>query len=173
MHRIVTTALLTLLVTPALAQAPTQAPAQIDIQGNIRPGVIASPLPSIARACLQLYADNVPATGVVIFTFDVFFRPNMPGFPIVGGKVSGSICNASEWRVTGGHLGPDLRLTATRPEGGACVTGLTVGGTFENPTSYTGTFTTSAPDMNHQFHIISLPFPHHTLFLGYQRATCP
>ena len=154
--------------TPALvAQAPAPAPAapaaaagQPDAHGNIAapgaPAAAALPPPPPAHACLQLH------NGTAIFNFNVTFNPNVTGFPIMGGTITGTLCNAAQWNVTGGHLGPNLVITATRPPGPPCANQLTVAGTFASPSSYTGTY--GFPGTG---------FQQHTLFLGYQKPTCP
>ncbi len=151
-------------VCPPAAFAQAQkapAPAgQIDSMGNIvAPGVAraAPPPPPLAHACLQLH------NGGAIFNFDVTFDPNVTNFPITGGTITGTLCNPSQWQVTGGHLGPNLLITATR-SGGVCATQLSVTGTFANPDSYTGSYVWKFP---------MTTYSHHTLFLGYQKPTCP
>ncbi len=159
-----------IVIPAALAQAPaerpTAAPAQAqpagqpDASGNIRgPGAapLAAPAPPPpAHACLQLH------NGGAIFNFNVTFNPNVTNFPITGGTITGTLCSAAQWHVTGGHLGPTLLITATRPAGASCATQLTVQGNFANPSSYTGTY--GFPGTG---------FTQHTLFLGYQKPTCP
>lgn len=138
--------------------APAAAGGQPDAGGNIHaPGAAALALPqaSPAHACLQLHNS-------LIFNFDVTFDPNVTNFPISGGTITGGLCDASQWHVTGGHLGPSLLITATRPAGGNCATQLTVTGNFANPSSYTGTY--GFPGTG---------FQQHTLFLGYQKTSCP
>jgi hypothetical protein len=110
-----------------------------------------------AHACLELFEIH----GGAVFNFDVTFNQNVTNFPITGGKITGSLCNASQWTVTGGHLGPTLLITATRPSGGNCSTQLTVQGNFANPSSYTGTY--GFPGTG---------FQQHTLFLGYPKSGC-
>jgi hypothetical protein len=167
-----TSLLLATAIPGALAQTPAAAPAQAqpgpagqtDPQGNIlAPGALATTaaLQHSAKACLQLQYGT-PNSAQLIFNFDVTFDPTVTNFPITGGTISGGLCNASQWHVTGGNLGPNLTLTATRPAGGNCSTQLTVAGNAANPSSYTGTY--GFPGTG---------FPQHTLFLGYQKASCP
>jgi hypothetical protein len=159
-----TTLLLGVSLSCALAQTPADraTPAgQPDAHGNISaPGaapLAALPPPPPAHACLQLH------NGAAVFNFDVTFDPNVTNFPILGGTITGTLCNASQWHVSaGGHLGPNLAITATRPAGGGCASQLTVAGNFANPSSYTGTY--GFPGTG---------FQQHTLFLGYQKSTCP
>jgi hypothetical protein len=164
-----TSLLFGLSVSAALAQTPAEraaAPAQAqsagqpDSHGNIgAPGAapaVAPPPPPAAHACLQLH------NGTAVFNFDVTFDPNTTNFPVTGGTVTGTICQASQWQITGGHLGPGLAITATRPAGNSCATQLTVAGNFANPSSYTGTY--GFPGTG---------FQQHTLFLGYQKSSCP
>jgi hypothetical protein len=152
----------------AQAQAPANAPAaeraaagQPDASGNlVTPGAApaaALPPPTPATACLQLH------NGGVVANFNVQFDPNTTNFPITGGTISGGLCQASTWHINpGGHLGPNLAITATRPAGNNCSTNLTVAGNFANPSSYTGTY--GFPGTG---------FQQHTLFLGYQKSSCP
>jgi hypothetical protein len=151
---------------PAAAQpAPAPAPAagQPDESGNIAvPGaapLAALPPPPPVHACLQLH------NGGSIFNFNVVINPNVTGFPITSGKITGTLCQAGQWNVTGGHLGPNLAITATRAQGNSCATSLAVSGNFASPSSYTGTYGFPAPQ----------GFQQHTLFLGYRaaNAACP
>ena len=147
---------------PAPAPAPAAAPAagQPDAAGNIAaPGaapVVAAPPPPPVHACLQLHNGNA------VFNFNVVINPNVTGFPITGGKITGTLCQAGQWNVTGGHLGPNLAITATRASGNSCATQLTVAGNYANPSSYTGTY--GFPGTG---------FQQHTLFLGYRAANVP
>lgn len=141
---------------PAQAQ-PGPAGQQTDAQGNIiAPGAAAAALQQSAKACLQLNS------GGLIFNFDVTFDPTVTNFPITGGTISGGLCSASQWHVTGGNLGPNLTLTAARTAGGGCSSQLTVAGNFANPSSYTGTY--GFPGAQ---------FQQHTLVLGLQKSSCP
>jgi hypothetical protein len=149
--------------TPVERAAPSQAqPAgQPDAQGYIgAPGaapLAAPPSPPAAHACLQLHS------GATVFNFDVTFDPNVTNFPIIGGTITGNLCNASQWQISpGGQLGPNLVISATRPVGGNCLSHLTVAGNFANPSSYTGTYGFPGGQ-----------FQQHTLFLGYQKPSCP
>ena len=149
---------------PAAAQpAPAAAPAagQPDAAGNIAaPGaapLAALPPPAPVHACLQLHNGNA------VFNFNVVINPNVTGFPITGGKITGTLCGANQWNVTGGHLGPNLVITATQqPPNPACAHQLTVAGNFASPSSYTGTY--GFPGTG---------FQQHTLFLGYRAANVP
>lgn len=147
---------------PAAPQAqPAPAAGQPDPTGHVGGPGIAAPavLPPAppAHACLQLHHVSG-----VIENFNVTFNPNVAGFPITGGTMTGGICNSSQWQVTGGHLQPNLAITATRPAGGNCSTQLTVAGNFVSPSSWTGTY--GFPGTG---------FQQHTLFLGYQKSSCP
>jgi hypothetical protein len=170
-HTIVLSGLACLLlgvaIPVALAQAPAPAPApapagQPDAEGTIHPpGAVplALPPPPLAHACLQLH------NGGAVFNFNVTFNPNVTNFPIaVGpvGAITGNLCNAAQWHVTGGHLAPTLLITAARVAGPPCANQLTVQGNFASPSSYTGTY--GFPGTG---------FTQHTLFLGYQKPTCP
>jgi hypothetical protein len=151
---------------PAAAQpaAPAAAPAagQPDAAGNIAAQgaapLAAMPPPPPVHACLQLH------NGGLIFNFNVAIDPNVTGFPITSGKITGSLCGASQWNVTGGHLGPNLAITATQQPNTSCAHQLTVAGTYASPSSFTGTY--GFPGTS---------FQQHTLFLGYRaaNASCP
>ncbi len=113
---------------------------------------------SPATACLQLHL------GSTVFNFNVSINADVYPYPITGGTITGSICQAPSWKVTGGTLGNALTIQGSRPSGNSCSTSISVIGNFNNPSSYIGTY---------GFNGSSTMFDHHTLFLGYNRPTCP
>ena len=165
-----TSLLLAVSLPAALAQQPQQAqqaiPAQLAVQpdahGNIvAPGAAApsiAALPVATTACLQLHL------GAVVFNFNVTLNPNAYPFPITGGTITGSICGAP-WTVTGGSLGTALHINGHKsPPVSGCASTISVVGNFNAPDAYIGTYGFSGS---------STMFSHHTLFLGYNRPTCP
>jgi hypothetical protein len=145
-------------------QAPPQSPAgaQVDSHGNVvAPGAASAfiaPLPPPTTACLQLHL------GGVVFNFNVMLNPNAYPFPISGGTITGSICGAP-WTVTGGSLGSALHITGHKnPPVGGCASTINVVGNYNAPSAYIGTY---------GFNGSSTMFSHHTLFLGYNKPTCP
>jgi hypothetical protein len=133
---------------------------QADTNGGLG-GTGAAPLaaapPAPTRACLQLHIDST------IFNFNVTINPNVYPYAITGGTITGSICQAP-WTVTGGSLSNSLRVNGQHPPSPNCSTTIAVVGNFENPSSYIGTY---------GFNGSSTQFNHHTLFLGYDRPSCP
>jgi hypothetical protein len=131
-----------------------------DINGAMGTGVAplaVAPAP-VSRACLQL---NL---GAAIFNFNVTINPDVYPYTITGGTITGSICGAP-WAVTGGSLSNSLIMHGQKsPPVAGCATTITVVGNFDNPSSYIGTY---------GFNGSSTSFNHHTLFLGYDRPTCP
>jgi len=112
---------------------------------------------SPATACLQLHL------GSTIFNFNVNINADVYPFPITGGTITGSICQAP-WTVTGGSLGNALTIQGQRSPIAGCATSIAVVGNFNNPSSYAGTY---------GFNGSSTMFDHHTLILGYNRPSCP
>lgn len=110
-----------------------------------------------AHACLQLY--NGPS---VLWSIDVTFNPNVYPYVISGGTIKGTICGSPNVTVTGGTLGASLNVTANLPSG--CATPVKIVGNSNVPVGYQGTYGFGGP---------STGFTHHTLFLGYNKATCP
>jgi hypothetical protein len=145
---------------PAAAAAP--AAAQVDTHGNVVAPGAAAPLAALAppptHACLQLHL------GGTVFNFNLQINPNAYPYPVTGGTITGSICGAP-WAVTGGSLGSALHINGHKsPPAAGCATTISVVGNFNPPGSWIGTY---------GFNGSSTMFNHHTLFLGYNRPTCP
>jgi hypothetical protein len=147
---------------PAPTPAPA-APSHVDSFGNVvSPGAapLALPPPALATACLQLHFQNA------LFNFNLTINPNTTPYTIVSGTVSGNLCQASTWHVTpGGSLGNALHIDAVRPPSGSCANKLTVVGNAIFPPSYQGSYGFNGSSNMFQ--------PHHTLFLGFNRPSCP
>jgi hypothetical protein len=118
---------------------------------------LALPAAPATKACLQLHL------GGTVFDFNVTINPDVYPYTITGGTITGSICSPP-WTVTGGSLGTALRINGQRAPVAGCSTTIAVVGNFDNPSSYIGTY---------GFNGSSTSFNHHTLFLGYDRPTCP
>jgi hypothetical protein len=112
---------------------------------------------SPSTACLQLHL------GATVFNFNLSINADAYPYAITGGSITGSICNAP-WTVTGGSLSNNLVIQGQRTPVSGCSTTVTVVGNFNNPSSWIGTY---------GFNGSSTMFNHHTLFLGYNRPSCP
>lgn len=146
---------------PPPAAAPA-APSHVDSHGNVvAPGAaFAMPPPPPVTACLQLHFQSA------VFNFNLTLDPNTSPYKILGGTISGNICSAPTWHVTpGGFLGNTLHIDATRSPGGGCSTKVTVVGNAIFPPSYQGSYGFNGSSTMFQ--------PHHTLFLGFNRPSCP
>ncbi len=110
-----------------------------------------------ARACLQLYNGNT-----VKWSIDAIINPNVYPYTITGGTIKGTICGSPNVNITGGSLGTTLNVTANLPSG--CATPVKIVGAATVPIGYQGTYGFWGANNN---------FNHHTLFLGFNRATCP
>jgi hypothetical protein len=143
------------------ASAGANAQQPPDSNGRVGPEAaaptFAAPAVSPAKACLQLHL------GSTVFNFNVNINADVYPYPITGGTITGSICQAP-WTVTGGSLGNSLTIHGQRAPVTACSTSISVVGNFDNPSSYIGTY---------GFNGSSTMFSHHTLFLGYDRPSCP
>jgi hypothetical protein len=179
MPRIKSTALLAgsvlvLAFVCAHAQAPSQqSPAQQgavqqqapvnglpDIYGNVGALQSAAPLTTQppTTACLQLHA------GTAVFNLNVTINPDVFPYTVTGGSITGNICGAP-WAITGGTLGASLSVNGQRnPPASGCASTISIAGGFANPTSYIGTY---------GFNGSNTMFNHRTLFLGFERSTCP
>ena len=73
--------------------------------------------------------------GSVSFTIEAQVDPNTYPFKITGGTITSGICGAP-WNITGGHLGQDMRLDATRAGSGSCANTITVVGEQQGPPSW-------------------------------------
>jgi hypothetical protein len=113
-----------------------------------------SPQATSRTACLELHNGNVT------FVIEVEFDPNTYPYVITGGTITSGICGAP-WDVTGGSMGPQLRLTARRTGSGSCADTFTAVGEYQVPPSWRGTY---------GFGGGSTSFTHTTVFRGYD--TC-
>ena len=99
-----------------------------------------------------------------MFNFNVTINPNAYPYPITGGTITGSICGAP-WQVTGGSLGNNLTIIGHKsPPVAGCASSINVVGNFNAPAGYVGTY---------GFNGSSTMFNQHTLFLGFNRPSCP
>lgn len=110
-----------------------------------------------AHACLQLYNGNS-----VLWNIDAIINPNIYPYPITGGTIKGTICSSPNVTITGGTLGSSLSITGNLP--GGCANPVKIVGSSTVPVGYQGTY---------GFFGSSTSFQHHTLFIGYNKATCP
>jgi hypothetical protein len=118
----------------------------------------AQPLPAVAaHACLQLYNGNT-----VLWSIDAIINPNIYPYPITGGTIKGTICGSPNVTITSGALGSTLKVTAKLPN--FCANPVNIIGTSTVPVGYQGTY---------GFYNSTNQFTHHTLFLGYNKPTCP
>ena len=152
-----------------LQGAPTPAPvspgpaSHVDPHGFlVAPGAAPLAVAPLAAApttaCLQLHL------GATVFNFRVSLNPDAYPYPITGGTITGSICGAP-WVVTGGSLGSALQINGQKsPPVSGCAQKISVVGNFAPPAGYNGTY---------GFDGSSTQFTHHTLFLGYDKPTCP
>lgn len=115
----------------------------------------AAPEAATDTACLEL------RNGSVSFVIEVTYDPNTYPFSISGGSIKTGICGAP-WEVTGGSMGANLRIDATRQGPGSCANTITVVGEFQGPPSWRGTY---------GFDGQSAMFRHTTLFQGW--GVCP
>lgn len=113
---------------------------------------------STATACFELHGPG--NTWYIRAQLDASAYP----FVIVGGQIEGEICDSPHWTLTGGSLGASLTIDATHTGTGTCATAIAISGQAINPSAYLGTF---APPG------VINGFKHRTLFLGYNRPTCP
>ncbi|TMR15006.1 hypothetical protein ETD86_27795 [Nonomuraea turkmeniaca] len=77
--------------------------------------------------------------GSAIFVIDLEIDPNTYPFQVVSGTIKSGICGAP-WAVTGGQLGDQLLLNATRKGQGSCASTITVVGEQQDPLSWRGTY---------------------------------
>jgi len=137
----------------------------VDAQGNVVEKSVALAAPkakaltgSPATACLQLHL------GGTVFNFNLNIDADTYPYHVTGGAITGGICGAP-WHVTGGTLGSSLTINGAinTPHSG-CANTISVVGNANTPSGYAGTY---------GFDGSSTMFSHHTLFLGFQKSTCP
>ncbi len=124
-------------------------------ENEVAVAAAAAPQAGAATACLEL------RNGVVSFIIEVNVDPNTYPFVISGGTIKSGICGAP-WNVTGGFLGTNLRVDATRQGTGSCANTIIVVGEQQFPPSWRGTY---------GFDGQSSSFKHSTLFHGWD--PCP
>lgn len=141
------------------ATAPAAPKSKPNANGEVGPAAeektAAAPAAVTAHACLQLY------NGGVLWNIDAVINPNTYPYPITGGTIKGTICG-SPATITGGTLGSTLSITANLS--GGCANPVKIVGSSTVPIGYQGTY---------GFFGSSTGFQHHTLFLGYNKSTCP
>lgn len=147
---------------PTIAAKAIKGGGFVDPAGAVSPKAPAltkaAPAGSPAKACLQLHL------GATVFNFALDINADTYPYPITGGTITGGICGAP-WHVTGGSLGNALTINgAINTPVPNCSSTIAVVGNANVPSGYAGTY---------GFNGSSTMFSHHTLFLGYQKATCP
>jgi hypothetical protein len=142
--------------TPATPQPKPNANGAVGAEAA-RQAALPPPAAATAHACLQLYNGNS-----VLWSIDAIINPNVYPYPITGGTIKGTICGSPNVTITGGTLGSSLSVTANLPSG--CATPVKIIGTSTVPVGYQGTY---------GFFGSTGPFTHHTLFLGYNKSSCP
>jgi len=111
---------------------------------------------SRVAACFQLNNDQ---TFFINATLDVTTSP----YTILGGNISGTICDAPNWTLTGGTVGSSITINGRHTGTAPCASTVTIVAPFGPPAGYTGTY---------GFDGASTSFAHSTLFLGFNRS-CP
>ncbi len=111
-----------------------------------------------ATTCFQLNVST--STFFIEATLDVTTYP----YTIGGGRISGSICDAPNWVLTGGTIDGNLTISGTHVGTGPCAAStIDIIGAFGPPAGYAGTY---------GFHAANNMFSHRTLFLG-DNVPCP
>lgn len=111
-----------------------------------------------ATACFQLNVNT--STFFIEATLDVTAYP----YTIGGGRISGSICDAPNWALTGGTIGSNIAISGSHVGTGPCgASTINIIGAFGPPAGYAGTY---------GFNGANSTFTHRTLFLGYN-VSCP
>lgn len=91
---------------------------------------------SPATACLQLHL------GSTVFNFNMTINADVYPYPITGGTITGSICQAP-WTVTGGSLGNGLVIHGQRTPVSGCATTIAVVGNFNRQATSVPTASTA------------------------------
>lgn len=145
----------------AESKVPGPAPGQAGVTANGAVGedrgAITSILANTGTACFQL--NNTGGTWFVNATIDLNAYP----YAIVGGSISGTICDSPNWALTGGSVGSSITVNGSHTGPGACAATVTVIAPFGAPAGYTGTY---------GFNGANNSFTHRSLFLGFNRS-CP
>ena len=115
--------------------------------------------PAAAAATRRAYFELHSVGGGAIFEIEVFFNPTSYPFVITGGTIKGNICNSPTWVVTGGSIGPSVRIDGSNVcPSPNCASSISIVGKCQCTPSYIGTY---------GFDGSSTSFKHSTLFLGY------
>jgi len=109
-------------------------------------------VPEAVSTTVRLTLHNTAVT----FEIEAQISPNTYPFSLTGGQITSGICGAP-WNITGGFLGEDLLLQASRAGDGPCADSITVVGEFVRPGAYRGTY---------GFNGASSSFRHTTLYRG-------
>ncbi|QRN96590.1 hypothetical protein JRI60_47625 [Archangium violaceum] len=144
----------------AVAAEPGRSAADqnIDAQGNpVRIGSVQqsgfSTLAASSLACLELHT-----VGGGTWQIQAIIDPNSYPFNIIGGNISGTICNSPNWAVTGGTLGSSVTINASYTGTASCAGTASIVGSFAAPAAYSGTY---------GFNGSSTSFGHRILFKGW------
>jgi hypothetical protein len=147
-------------IPAAQERAQAQAP---NASGHIGgPPALAPQAVTSVPVCLVLNPGGVE------FNFKLQINGTYP-YTITGGTITGSLCNAANWTVTGGHLSSTLQILAKYNGPPGCASTMNVTGNYNNPSAYIGTYgfgIGNQPPPN-------TPFPHDTLFIGYYHSGPP
>ena len=112
-----------------------------------------------AAATRRAYFELHSAGGGAIFEIEVLFNPTSYPFVITGGTIKGTICSSPTWVVTGGSIGPSVRIDGSNVcPSPNCASSISIVGKCQCTPSYIGTY---------GFDGSSTMFKHSTLFLGY------
>ena len=115
------------------------------------------PMATSATACFQLNSGG--ATFFINASIDLNAYP----YAILGGSISGNICDSPNWTLTSGSLGSSLTIHGSHTGALGCASGISIVATFGPVASYPGTY---------GFNGVNNSFAHRTLFLGFNRP-CP
>lgn len=115
------------------------------------------PLATSATACFQL--NN----GGITFFINASIDLNAYPYAILGGSISGSICDSPNWTLTSGSLGSSLTINGSHTGALGCAPTIAIAATFAPVASYPGTY---------GFNGVNNSFAQRTLFLGFNRS-CP
>lgn len=114
-------------------------------------------LATSVTACFQL--NNGSSTFFINATLNVNAYP----YTIIGGSISGTICDSPNWTLTGGTVGSDITINGSHVGTATCASTVAIVAPFGPPAGYAGTY---------GFNGANNSFSHRTLFLGFNRF-CP
>src|SRR5262245_26268446 len=115
------------------------------------------PQATSGTACFQL--NNGGAT----FFINASINLNAYPYAILGGSISGNICDSPNWALTSGSVGSSLTINGSHTGALACAPTISIVGSFGPVASYPGTY---------GFNGANNSFTTRTLFLGFNRP-CP